>query len=325
LTLRIVTADIGGTHARFALADVDGGAVALAAQPVTFQTQEHVGFESAWQEYGRRLGEPLPRDLAISFAGPVGEPVLRLTNSSWTIRPAEIAAGLELRRLTVVNDFGAVAHAVAAMGDSGFAHLSGPDRALPREGLITVLGPGTGLGVAALLRNGNGYQVIETEGGHLDFAPLDEVEDRMLAVLRAQFGRVSVERLLSGRGLLNIHQALAAMADEEPAFHDERALWSAALDGSDDRALAALERFCLTLGSVAGDLALAQGASAAAIGGGLGLRLAQHLPRSGFADRFVTKGRFAQRMAELPVKLITHPQPGLLGAAAAWVREHGRA
>jgi glucokinase len=220
----------------------------------------------------------------------------------------------------VVNDFGAVAHAVAAFDGSAYTHLCGPDEPLPAAGMVTILGPGTGLGVAGLLLGSNGAQVIETEGGHVDFAPLDALEDRILVELRKSFRRVSVERILSGRGLMNLYEALASIEGRPATLHDEKLLWAAAMDGSDSLAAAALDRFCLTLGAVAGDLALAQGAAAVAIGGGLGFRLRDHLPRSGFRDRFIAKGRFERRMDALPVKLITHPQPGLFGAAAAFAR-----
>jgi glucokinase len=119
---------------------------------------------------------------------------------------------------------------------------------------------------------------------------------------------------------MSLYEALATLERRPATIHDEKALWTAAMDGTDSLAAAALDRFCLTLGAVAGDLALAQGAAAVAIGGGLGFRLAGHLPRSGFRDRFIAKGRFERRMDALPVKLITHPQPGLFGAAAAFAR-----
>jgi glucokinase len=164
--------------------------------------------------------------------------------------------------------------------------------------------------------------VIETEGGHVDFAPLDETEDRILQLLRREYGRVSVERLLAGNGLDNVHWALATIDGRAVECHDDdRTLWTQALDGSDSLATAALDRFCLILGAVAGDFALAHGASAVVIGGGLGLRLADILPQSGFGARFAAKGRFEPRMAAMPVKLITYPQPGLFGAAAAFARE----
>ena len=318
----IVTADIGGTHARFAIASIDGGQVVELGEPVTLRTADHASFQLAWQEFGRRAGIDLPNELAIAFAGPVGGEVLKLTNNPWMIRPYVMKERLGVEQFIIVNDFGAVGHAVATLGDEHFRRLCGPDHALPDEGVISIVGPGTGLGVAAVLRKAAGYDVIETEGGHVDFAPLDALEDRILKQLRRNFRRVSVERVASGQGLRNLYEALGKIEKRDLAFHEDSELWTAALDGSDGLATAALDRLCLTLGAVAGDLALAHGSSAVVIAGGVGLRLADYLPHSGFRDRFIAKGRFERRMDEMPVRLITHPQPGLFGAAAAFAREH---
>lgn len=320
---KVAVADVGGTHVRFAMAEIEGGRVVALGKAVTLRTSEHGSFQLAWQEFGRRLGTDVPNELAIAFAGPVGGDILKLTNNPWVIRPALIKDRLEVDRYTIVNDFGAVAHAVATLGPEHFEHLCGPDQPLPEEGVTSIVGPGTGLGVAALLRKGGSYEVIETEGGHVDFAPLDVLEDRILVELRRSFRRVSVERIASGRGLWNLYEALGAIEGQHLTFHDEKELWTAALAGRDSLANAALDRLCLSLGSVAGDIALAQGAVAVVIAGGVGLRLADYLPSSGFRDRFIAKGRFERRMDEMPVKLITHPQPGLVGAAAAFAKEHG--
>jgi glucokinase len=322
MSRQIAVADVGGTHARFAIADIDGGQVVALGEPVTLKTSEHGSFQLAWHEFGKRLGSALPNELAIAFAGPVGGEVLKLTNNPWVIRPALIKERLGVDRYTIVNDFGAVGHAVATLGPDQFRHLCGPDRPLPGNGVISIVGPGTGLGVAAVLRRAGSYQVIETEGGHIDFAPLDVLEDRVLTELRRHFRRVSIERVASGQGLWNLYEALGAIEKRDLIFHDDKALWAAALAGSDSLAIAALDRLCLTLGAVAGDLALAQGANSVVIAGGVGLRIADHLAQSGFRDRFIAKGRFERRMDEMPVKLITHPQPGLIGAAAAFAQEH---
>lgn len=319
---RIVTTDIGGTHARFALATLDRGKVVELSEPVTLSTSEHASFQTAWEEFGRRSGIELPDELAMSFAGPVQGELLKLTNNPWVIRPALMREKLGVGRFRIVNDFGAIAFAVAELGDEHFLHLCGPEMPLPREGVTTILGPGTGLGVAQLLKVGEHSHVIETEGGHVDFAPLDSLEDQILAHLRRSFRRVSVERLVSGSGLVNIYNALAAIEGKAVTPPEDKALWAAALEGSDALAAAALDRFCLSLGAVAGDLALAHGANGVVIAGGLGWRLLDHLHRSGFDDRFIAKGRFERRMENIPVKLITHPQPGLFGAAVAFAREH---
>jgi glucokinase len=318
----IAVADVGGTHARFALAEVSDGRVQSLGEPVKLHTSDHGSFQLAWEEFGRRENIDLPQELALSFAGPVGGEVLKLTNNPWVIRPALMKERLGVERFTIVNDFGAVGYAVATLPKEHFRHICGPTSRWPEEGVTSIVGPGTGLGVAALLRRNDHYEVIETEGGHVDFAPLDKLEDQILVELRRNFRRISVERIASGRGLWNLYEALGAIEGKSLSFHDDRELWAAALEGRDSLANAALDRFCLTLGSVAGDMALAQGANAVVIAGGIGLRVADYLSRSGFRDRFIAKGRFERRMDEMPVKLITYPEPGLFGAAAAFAREH---
>lgn len=316
-TMRIVAADIGGTNARFALAEVAGGRVVSLGEPLKVHTADHSGLESAWTAFARHVGSALPRSAAIAVACPVGGEVLRMTNNPWVMRPARMPAELGVDRLVLINDFGAVGHAVAEAGPEYFRHLCGPDRALG-EGVTSIVGPGTGLGVALLLRRDGRSEVIETEGGHIDFAPIDSIEDQLLARLRKRNRRVSVERIVSGPGLTAIHEGLCAMEGTAVVPRDDTALWIAAMEGSDRMAAAALDRFCLCLGAVAGDIALAQGAGGVVIAGGLGLRLADVLPGSGFGQRFTAKGRFESMMAGLPVKIIVHPEPGLLGATAAF-------
>lgn len=322
--MNLVAVDIGGTHARFALAEVADGRVIALGDPVTLKTAEHAGLHTAWEAFASAIGASLPRAAAIAVASPIGGEIIKLTNNPWVIDPADLAQRLGLDRLLLVNDFGAVAHAVAQVPDSMFDHLAGPDVPLPKRGVITICGPGTGLGVAQLLRSNGGYHVVETEGGHTDFAPLDSIEDTLLQALRKTHRRVSVERIVGGPGITAIYEALAAIEGRAVERLDDKAIWQRAFDGSDPLALAALDRFCLSLGAVAGDLALAQGASGVVIAGGLGLRLKDRLAASGFADRFAAKGRFRSLMEAMPVKLITHPQPGLFGAAAAFAQEHAQ-
>lgn len=322
---QVVAVDIGGTHARFAVAEQDkDGGIAL-GEPTTLHTADHASFQTAWEDYRERQGGTLPRAVAMAIAGPVGGEVIRFTNNPWIIRPALIGEKLDVDRYTLVNDFEAVAHAVARAPADQFLHLAGPDQPLGTDGTISVLGPGTGLGVAHLWRGAGGaYRVQATEGGHIDFAPLDQIEDAILARLRRRHNRVSVERVVAGPAISDIYQTLAALESRAIAEEDDKAIWARGMEGGDSLAGAAVDRFCLSLGSVAGDIALAQGGFAGvAIAGGLGLRLKDMLLRSGFASRFVAKGRFEHLMRSIPVKLITMPQPGLFGAAAAFFSEHG--
>ncbi|HEX8447136.1 MAG TPA: glucokinase [Sphingomonas sp.] len=320
--MEIVAVDIGGTHARFAIAEVGDGHVLSLGEPVTLKTAEHGSLQLAWEAAGEALGRPIPRAAGIAIATPIGGEVLKLTNNPWVIRPALIQSKLGVDSYVLVNDFEAVGHAVAQVGAEYLQHLCGPDDPLPDTGIITIVGPGTGLGVAHLLKTPAGYHVLPCEGGHIDFAPLDVLEDGILKTLRKQYRRVSVERIVSGPGLVNIYESLPPSTSAALRPIDDKELWTAALAGTDSRAAAALDRFCLSLGAVAGDLALAHGAKAVVIAGGLGLRIADHLPRSGFSERFVAKGRFERIMSAMPVKFITHPQPGLFGAAAAFAGAH---
>ena len=218
---RIAAADVGGTHARFALAAIEDGRVVDLGEPVTVKTSEFASFQHAWQEFGRRIEEPLPHELAIAFAGPVGGEVLKLTNNPWVIRPALMQEKLGVERFVVVNDFAAIAHAVAGLDASAYRHVCGPEHDLPETGVVSIVGPGTGLGVASLLKRADGHDVIATEGGHIDWAPLDPLEDRILVHLRENFRRVSVERLISGRGLLNIYEALGTIEKRPFTLRDE--------------------------------------------------------------------------------------------------------
>ena len=320
--MQIVTADIGGTHARFALATLEGARVAALGEPVTLKCADYASLQTAWEAFGAQIGQPLPRAAAIALATPIRGDVLKMSNNPWVIRPALVREKLEVDHFTLINDFGAIAHAVQNIDNDGFSHLCGPAETLPQNGVISVIGPGTGLGVAFVVRSPCGYQVIESEGGHVDFAPLDSIEDAILARLRRQHRRVSIERVCSGPGIVEIYETLASIEGRAVVSMDDKTLWQLALSGADSLAAAAFDRFCLCLGAAAGDVALTQGATAVVIAGGLGQRIAPRLLQSGFEERFLAKGRFQNLMETIPVKLIDHPQPGLFGAAAAFAREN---
>jgi glucokinase len=319
----VVAVDIGGTHARFAIAEVQDGRVLALGEATTLKTAEHASFQTAWQEFERLNGKALPRAAAIAIAGPVDADVIKLTNNPWIIRRSMVCEKLNVDSFVIVNDFGAVGHAVAQAGAEHFHHLTGPEQDFAADGTLSIIGPGTGLGVAHLWRKGAAYHVQATEGGHIDFAPLDAIEDAVLARLRNRYRRVSVERVVSGPGLIDLYETLAAIEGRAVQQYDDKTLWQMGLSGEDSLAAAAVDRFCLSLGSVAGDITLAQGGFAGVvIAGGLGLRIKDSLIRSGFAERFRAKGRFEALMSTIPVKLITHPQPGLFGAAAAYAQQH---
>jgi glucokinase len=315
--VKIAVGDIGGTHARFALSELAAGQVPKLGPMRKYRTREHDGLASAWSAFGQDLGEALPRAAAFGIAAPIEGAVLRFVNSGWEVDRHRLKEELGLERLLLLNDFGAVAQAVSVMPREALLPLCGPRTGLPDEGAATILGPGTGLGVSMLVRRGSQVEVIETEAAHIAFAPQTPEEELVERTVRARYGRCSVERVVSGPGLLEIHAALGGGAWD---VLDAGSLWTAALDGSDLLAAEALDLLTGCFGAAAGDISLAHGSTAVVITGGLANRMRAHLADARFRDRFVDKGRYRERMERIPVLLATEPEPGLLGAAVAFQR-----
>ena len=227
---------------------------------------------------------------------------------------------LGLDELRVINDFGAVAWAVPALGAEERVTLHGDPQA-PLRGPVTVIGPGTGLGVALLVgSHEHGWQVVETEGGHVSFAPLGVEETEIQRWISARFGRTSTERVLSGDGLAYVDAALRGEPQGPPEaglakLRAPNEIVANALEGHDQAARRALARFCAVLGSVCGDAALIHGARTVMIAGGIVPRFLPFLRSSAFRERFLAKGRFAAYLENVAIHVVTHPHPGLLGAA----------
>jgi glucokinase len=314
-------ADIGGTNARFALTDLSAPRPALLQQQ-SLRNADFASLQHAAEHYLAHVGAR-PSRAAIAVASPVGADEIRLTNRAWSFSRRELQRRLQLDRLDLLNDFGAVAWAMPALTSEDVVTLHGAQDA-PLSGPVSVLGPGTGLGVALLVGDATrGWQVVETEGGHVSFAALGDEEQAIARWMTAKFGRVSNERLLCGAGLSHIDGALAAGDDLSSAldpraqFRDPAAIVEAALDGHDLVARRSLARFCAVLGSVAGDCALIHGARTVLIAGGIVPRFIPFLRSSAFRERFLAKGRFATWLESVTIGIITHAHPGLLGAAMA--------
>ncbi len=318
----IIAADIGGTNARFARATLDARGVPTLGTVRKYKVADYPSLHACWGAFAldeeKDGAGDLPDKASIAFATAIGRDVIKLTNSSWVIRPEALTESLNVSHVKLVNDFEAVAHAVSRLPDENLPLLFGEDRPFPENGGVTILGPGTGLGVAMIAYDDGEPHVIATEGGHLDFAPLDTLEEKILAYLRDKFLRVSTERIVSGPGLNYIYKAMATIRHERVMLMEDAELWQTAIDGSDDFARQALERFALCYGSVAGDLALAHGPHSVVLAGGLTQRMRDFLPESGFHSRFKAKGRFESLMASVPIRLAIHDEIGLFGAAAAY-------
>ena len=309
-------ADIGGTNARFALTDLS----APTAQVLDARSLDASAFASlqhAAEHYLAAVGVQ-PRRAAIAVASPVNGEEIRLTNRAWSFTRSELQSALGLDRLHVLNDFGAVAWSVPALSEAETITVHGSEDA-PLQGPISVLGPGTGLGVAMLVGDDHHWQVVETEGGHVSFAPLGEEELAIARWFTARFGRVSNERLLCGSGLSHIDAVLRGAVDHATGQHQDLRepadIVAAALEGHDLAARRTLARFCAVLGSVAGDAALIHGARTVMLAGGIVPRFVPFLRSSAFRERFLAKGRFAAYLESVTIRVITHSGPGLLGAA----------
>lgn len=313
----IAVADIGGTNARFARARRDEHGGLRLSDPVVLATGDYPDLPSAWRSFLEREAGFAPTGAAFALAGPVGDGPFRLTNAEWRFDPDRLPGELRVGEVTLLNDFAAIAHAVAGLNADHLFHLAGPDAPLPGQGTVTVIGPGTGLGIAHFRKHEGHALVQATEGSHIDFAPVCALDDAILAALREKHERVSVERVISGDGIVPIQAAIAAREGRTPSRVDPLSIWKAGMGAEDELAARAVAHFVATLGRIAGDYALAQGASAVVIAGGLGQRLHEHLGAPAFHQAFIAKGRYTGMMQAMPLFLVRHPQPGLLGAALA--------
>jgi glucokinase len=307
-----VAADIGGTHARFAVAcRAPDGAIDL-AETRTLHTATFASIADAYEAYVAELGTR-PARAAFAVAGPVATDEIKLTNSPWSFSRSTLRQKLRLDVLEIVNDFAAIAHALPLLKADGFRALSAETFALPKSGIISIVGPGSGLGVAMLVRGGARAMVLPCEGGHVSYAATDAFEQQLLSGLAAQLGHISAERFVCGEGLRRIYEAIAKPKTAAPPA---AALWEICISGTDPVARQALERWLMMLGAFAGDMALAHGASAVVLAGGILPRFAGRIDRDALMKRFYAKGRLTGFMRAIPVALLNYPEPGLLGAAS---------
>jgi len=309
-----VVGDVGGTHARFGLADLARPELEI-EQPLTLLCADFESGHAALAAYLDRLGvSALPKAVGIAVAGPVVDGAMSFTNMSWTLSEAGLKA-FGFRRAALINDYGALALAAPHLSPADWRAI-GPELPTP-DGSVAVLGAGTGFGVSLLARDGRGQAIVSTEGGHIAFAPCDEVEVQVLRILTKAFGRVSIERILSGPGLLSLHRALCEIAGVTSACLSPADVSASALAG-DQVAMQTLERFCAIFGAVAGDFALSYGAQGGVyLAGGIAPRLLDVLQASAFRRRFEDKGRFRDYVAAIPTRVVTRPYLALLGAAYA--------
>jgi len=307
-------ADIGGTQARFALlADGRIGAIESLATGAYAQPIDAIRHFLKDRPAGRLAGA------VIAAAGPVEAGRCQLTNASWLIDGAAIARDLRAPDVQLVNDLQGLAWAVPHFGGDDLAALGGGHEVAGEP--VAVIAPGTGLGIACYVPGGDHAHVLATEGGHASWAPEDAEEDAVLQVLRRRFGHVSVERVVSGSGMVAVHEALCELAGLPPPTLSPGEITAAARAGGETAATAMARRtvamFCAALGATAGNLALTFGARGGVlVGGGIAPRLLDDLRRSAFRERFEAKGRMGRYTRPISSRVILHADPAFLGLAA---------
>lgn len=312
----VLLADIGGTHARFALADPAAPMPLLDDSIRVFDVEDHGALAEAAGHYLETTGERVERAV-VAVAGRVEGDVARMTNHPWVVSRERLRTALALDSVVLVNDFVAQAMAMPLLDDADLAAIGTPRlRTDDGDRTFAVAGAGTGLGVGVLLRRAGRWSALATEGGHAGFAPGTPREIAILERLSTEFGRISNERVVSGAGLVNLHRALRGIEGLEPETLEPEDVTAGAAAG-DPHCERALEVFCAVFGAIAGDLVLTFGAwDGIYLSGGLVPPLLPALRRHGFRQRFDHKGRYAAAMARVPTLAVLHPQPGLLGAAA---------
>ena len=307
-----LVADIGATNTRFALA-VSGSNELI--QPLTLLTSNFTSILSACREYFNHIADLHPSRACIAVACPISGDHVSLTNNSWSFSIEEVQRELNVGRLMVVNDFKALAAGVPHLAAEEIDQIGDGTPILERT--MSVIGPGTGLGVATVVQHETGRIILEGEGGHVCFAPGNEREIDILRLLSRQFSRVSTERILSGDGIKTLFQTLAKIDGVAVPDLTTSSIVERAISGSDSRCLEVIDIFCGVLGSFAGDLAMTLNPQGGVyIGGGIIPRIAKLLKDSPFRARFEGKGRLASFIKNVPTYLIMTDHTALTGAAS---------
>ena len=332
--MRVLAGDIGGTKTLLQIADI-------------FPNTSRVMFEKSYES--RRYPEFLPlvkeflksatahTDLILAsacfgVAGPVSEREASTTNLPWRIDADACVRELKINNIALINDFQAVGYGIDGLEDKDVIPLQ--EGIEQSAGPRAVIGAGTGLGEGFLVWNGDRYDIFPSEGGHVDFGPTDDIQLELLKYLRARFGRVTYERVVSGPGLQNIY-AFLRERNPDAESPELKSVWSSsdgpaaisrfAMESHDAMAIQALEIFCDVYGAQAGNLALTcLPTGGVYVAGGIAPKIIETLKTSTFMYAFKNKGRMQSLLETIPVRVIVNPKVGLMGAALMAARISGR-
>ncbi len=311
-----IVADIGGANARFGLAsrlDESTGRFAIEQQQV-YPCASFTTFEDVLGSYIAGLEDARPKAACIAIAGPVTGNRIKMTNLSWDFSIEAVRKRFDLERLEIINDFGAQAYATLYLQPSELTviHAGKPRPDAPRA----IIGPGTGLGVAGLVKAGGRWYPLCGEGGHITYAPTSAKEVEIRNVIEPSGQHVSVERFVSGPGLANIYRALTVVNGTSFEALAASDVSQRALSGSDPTCVEALTYFCKILGATAANVALVYGALGGVyLGGGILPKVESLLADSPLVENFLAKGRMRDLLKDVPISLMKGDKPALAGAA----------
>ncbi|HET6396001.1 MAG TPA: glucokinase family protein [Pseudoxanthomonas sp.] len=311
-----IAADVGGTHVRVGLVQAAAGGAPLRVLAYSkYRCADYPRLAAILAEFIATLEDARPRVAVIASAGyPLADGTVITANLPWPLAPAAIRGELGLEAVHLVNDFEAVAHAVAHLGGNEVLQLCGPVQTAP--GPLLVLGPGTGLGAAVWIPAGHRAVVLATEAGQAALPAGTDLEMALLRHMLGQRSHVSIEHALSGPGLMNLYRALGELRGANPSLASPGDITAAALAGRDPLARESLDVFCGLLGSTVGDMALLYGVQGVYLAGGILPHIRDFLLHSDFVARFLNKGPMREALERVSVKLVEHGQLGVIGAAS---------
>lgn len=316
--VRIITADIGGTNGRFAVVEIGNDTLGI-VENITLSCSDFTSFTDLMRTFTNQISDPTIKSAHLAIAGQTTAHSAQITNIGWNFTSEALQAATGLESVSFMNDFAAVAQAVPCLKASEFKILKAGQAVT--EAPMSIMGPGTGFGVAQLLQLDSGYKVISTEGGHTAFAPTTHLERDLWAHLKKSTEHICVESVLSGRGLARIHDFLVDYAGSGPKGLSPEEISAAAATGDTPSCVRAVQLFLSILGSVASDIVLTHGGRGGVwIAGGIVPKIYDLIDSSDFLTRFGAKGIMSSYLTNIPIHVITDTNAALIGAAADWRR-----
>jgi len=302
--------DVGGTNARLAWVDEKDQLQDIR----NFSCQDYTGLDEIYRSYCQQMAIH-PTAVCFAVAGPVGPDEVRISNLDWCFSIQGLQRLLDVPKLHIVNDFAALARALPLLPDRSLRLLLAADG--EHYGTRAVIGPGTGLGTAAIVWYGGGWQVIAAEGGHMTLPIRTDREVEVWRLMRRHYKRISAERVLCGPGIVELYRSVCELENIVPRFSTAAEVVDAGQHHQDDQAVESLYMFCALLGDVAGNFALCVGATGGVyLGGGILPRIISFLQASEFTERFRNRGRADEFIRRMPVFVICEPYPALPGCVA---------